>query len=113
MRLQELGELEKKELDGSATNLPPYIVAVGPLSKPSKVFVVIREARFEYKDILEGVDICFKASIALHKWSKLSNHLWSFLQKYVYNLESNQSSAFVQHIPVALTDFFLKIEKLL
>lgn len=107
--MQELKEL-KGELK-SPVNLPPYIVVVGPFTTSQKVFVVIREKLFEYKDILQAVNICFKSSVVLHTWSKLSNHIWAFLQNYVYKLESTQSPAFIQHLPVAVSEFFLdKIE---
>ena len=101
--MQELGEIKVGEEKDSQ---PPFVIVVGPLDNPTKYFVILKGASFPYNNLIEAVNVCFKSCIALHSWSKLSNHVWAFLQTYIYRLESDQSSSFIQNIHVPVTEFF-------
>lgn len=77
-----------EKLRSLSETLQPFIVIVGEsLDKISSYFVVIDEVYYKVGSILESVDYCFKAILALNvKYPVEACGVWYLIQKGFYEI---------------------------
>lgn len=74
----------------------PIPVIVGPLETISFALVIINNTRYSLPSALKAVDFCFKCYHALNALYPVeSEHVWLFLQKYLYNIETPLDKDFI------------------
>ena len=70
--------------------LQPLIIVVGTtLSEITGFYVNIDDTRYRFQSVLAALDLCFKSFHVLHaEYPKPSEHIWLFLQKSIYSLNT-------------------------
>lgn len=85
----------------------PYIIAVGQLTNISHFFVIINNTKYKFISIVMAVDFCFKLTFVLNlKYSPYSCQIWTFVQKYFYNINTIYDETF-SSVTAALSDLKL------
>ncbi|KAL7298565.1 hypothetical protein TKK_0008338 [Trichogramma kaykai] len=105
----KLKEFQNK-LDALKLDTHPIYVLCGPLKRLEKSFLVIHDTKFKYLNIKKGFDIYFKCMLALRAWPFICDHVWSFVQQYVYDLPNDSSLFLVNkiYLPVDTLNVRLK-----
>lgn len=69
-------------------NLQPLLIFVGPtLSNITASYVQINTVRYEFRNPLKALDMCFKAFHALDAaYQDECQAVWLFIQRYFYDL---------------------------
>lgn len=87
-----IDELETKKADKETKRLTlqPYIIAVGPtLAQVTSYIVVIDNCRYSFENVMEAVDMCFKAVWMMNAaYASEAKFVWTFIQKALYGLNS-------------------------
>ncbi len=63
------------------------MLILGEVDKPEQVFVVVEKNTIPCASLIKGIDTCMKLVYVLdidYAWQ--CQHVWDFLQKYVYKL---------------------------
>lgn len=84
--LEEQIEQRKKKMQSVKQTVQPYIIVVGPtLTQIESYYVCIDDIKYEVNNILNAVDICYKAFQVFNaKYSVDCEQIWTFFQKYIY-----------------------------
>lgn len=74
------------------TSIQPFVIICGPLNDILSSHVVIGKIIYDCTTPVEAVDFCFKSFFALHiDYSLACPHLWSFFQKFVFEIKGYKS----------------------
>lgn len=77
-----------------ATYDHPYVLLIGPLNEITKSLVVYRDIAYNCTSPTAAVDLCSKWFFALdQKYPHTCQHIYSFLQIYVYELGQKRKKA--------------------
>lgn len=81
-------ENQKKQAEETKTPIQPKVFIIGPLES-SIACVRIHEIIFNFVNIFEAIDCCFKLFWSLNlKYPEESKHCWLFIQKIIYKIKS-------------------------
>jgi hypothetical protein len=77
--------------------LQPFVITVGQnVQSSSQYFTYVCESTmYEFDNLLQAVDICFKCIMVLNlNYPVECAPMWSFIQKGIYNIRSNRDKYF-------------------
>ncbi|XP_043284449.1 uncharacterized protein [Venturia canescens] len=99
MQIENSGELDSQlekrrtKLLKYGLTLQPFVVIIGSKTSFSSVLVIVNDAKYECSNLMAAVDCCFKITWALStKYQMESEIIWKFLEKYVYDIKSDEVS---------------------
>lgn len=81
----------------------PYVIVVGEIADVMKCFVILKEAIYEFNDLVLAIDCAIKIFITFNlKLPDYTAHIWSFFAKYIYELNVGRYLSKVESIVTAL-----------
>lgn len=73
----------------------PFIVVVGTISNPEKIFLFINNTKFIAQTFLKALDACFKTHMVLNTQYNFECHqVWEFIQIYIYGIKTSYDKRF-------------------
>lgn len=88
----------------------PLIFFVGSLESLDSCLVLLNSTYYSFADPLESVEFCFQAYKAFqtpkNSFPEISKHIWSFLQKSIYEIRLDRSVA-------CANSLWVKVKKLM
>lgn len=74
----------------------PILAIVGEIKSISAVYVIVDDVQYKIETPLKGLDVTFKAYHALcAKYPVEAEHVWSFVQKMIYDINTEYDSKYV------------------
>lgn len=80
--------------------ISPYVVLCGQkLNNISSVYAIVGSHTYQVNSITDAIDICFCSVKVFQKpFSRVSSHVWQFLERYVYGFAVPNLSASVSQV---------------
>lgn len=86
--LQPTLERRRAKCQQIGETLQPLPIVIGTSESTLKAYIAVETFLFTLDSVLSCVDVCFKLFHSLQvKYPSESQHLWYFLQKFVYNIK--------------------------
>lgn len=77
----------RKKLVQLKVPIQPFLICVGPLSKPECFFVQIADKKYKFSEPLLALEFLFKAYFSVHsKYPIHSESIWLFIQTALFNI---------------------------
>lgn len=81
-------EVESRTKEGF---LQPYVIVLGDIINPKDFYVTINGIIYKFERFSNALDFCFKLfHIFDLQYPKPSHTVWTFIEKFFYNLNQNQ-----------------------
>lgn len=72
------------------TQIQPLILISGSILEPKEIVIYFEGIKYRIHSALKAIDICFKIFFVFNlEYPKESLLVWSFIQKYFYNIFTN------------------------
>lgn len=87
--MQDKEALDKWINDNPTESRPnrAQVIVVGLIDHVTTCYVVVRDYKYEFVDLVSAVDCCLKIHLVFSiKFTDLSSHIWSFFAGYIYEI---------------------------